>query len=1647
MSNPSEQGTTYTQTVYECSRDSAAIKVDNTHWINQFSEGIKLKKGDQVRLLGSFVQEGANSNEIEISEDQEVNISYSPYLLGNTIDTIDKSENGNLIDLSSIGDIPYSTDAYGIEPPMRNTDQQGIENLNQLYPNKHFIQNNMANGVGPPYPNDSGTVAAQSAVPSPNRGWQGPHAEFNNVATTTPTATGENGGDIYGHYEYNPWFINGSTPGQQDNPVYTGGNTVGTMLQQRPSMRKDSATTWGMNIETDSFNTDPAIHNRLARDYSRFTDNDVPTEMYVGHMVKKFILPVIDNFVTFNTDADPTGAAAEANIADAQYHNLEDLIPDAAASGQPGCLAGAPKVGQFICTVDIAQSSGWYDSDGIGYFENKWGTEVAGNNANFAGAEEIDFLNEQRPKPNPAWRFAGAAGNTGIPNLKSGAQSVIGEIIAVRAIKKHILGSTTNCYEIYVSNFINPATIKGTTSISHTFDATEVTNGTNFAVNTGPKTLYKMTHGSATLENGYNYNPSFNTINGADNTVTCLNATRYGTELSMKGGYLAGQNSGTPLGLSYIANTTYSPSPALSSAYTTGGDSVQANQREMGICNPQGLSFLWNGTHTGYRKTKFTASNYNRFRANSLMEPYRTNTAAPSPLNIKHLIQDNIYKFRTPAFPTIPNPTTTFTSEKIRKQQGSVPVCLGAYVICNRDTMLDIAKGNLDSRADNDYYSSDPNRSPRIWLDWGFQARQSDYNTRHFVGNSWDTTNTLTTNGTALTSDSRFPNGLTTYHNERRYGYSWMGRPNNINFRKSVVNNGSTNPVLPGQLQSAQFSVPAYTTTWLNNAAAQSMESDDTPIYLSTVDGLPILPNNNTQTMRGLPAIWGGYNTCINSVYFQQKDSGDTKLGLDSWRIKSTVTGGGVIGTNTISISSLNTINVDTGLIDNIPNVVLDTTGQYQLKVLQDDRQFNPVEIITNMINQGDGTFLITLANTNQTNGAVHNDAKFMQSVSQGVDIIIYYKSGGGCGAGVNATPWSSDMIMIKESVAKFKVPAGYYTEEQLAEELNNALHYDIKTYKKEYGVKDADNNYSIPSNVGLLETARTSQPSVKHGMFVQTYIPDISYGFTPITTTNAAALEQEAQTKDLTTELMTYDNTFTLLGTEYIFDYYYPEEYLLNPALAYNGTTRRRVTDHSTAYPTAIGKHVKFYSVPHTPIIQGAVDQQKELCLIRLKGGALLKSDFDGSGTSPTYRWNNKDERMVGNMEMLRATDICVWDDTAAGTTGNQNSNPTFQSTQGQYMYRTRLTRNLFPNGGSARVLVGATDATISWEEGANRFSLNKLYTPLRPHESESGGTNKEFGIDDAVPSAIICSKHTGKTIGALTGIYINDLNANAFTQENWGLAPIGDHFLYDVDSNEQVENVGQALMTILGYNKEQIDAFNNSFNLVTDPFVYKDDTLQDGKAVRIGPKITPAINCQNPVASKCLNIAPVQQFFVQVDTDDFFSEDVPLKGSSPYYFIGSNFPSKQFYGNLNGSKLPIVGICSRNFSAFNYVFDLGGSAISFLIDEDTTITHIETKIFDSNLKTPTNLSPSSSVIYLITRYNYAKPITNPQEIQLQAEKYIQESTAPIINDFYSQPTANIRTSLPAIIPPSNSPYFTGFGQMLPPIPEGVDLDDSDSD
>ena len=1605
--------TDYTQTAYECSIQNSSIKIDNTEWVNEFSEGIELKKGDQVRLLGSFIQEGSDQNEIEVETDQEVNISYSPYLLGNTLDTIDKSKNGNLCDLSQIGDIPYSTDSFGIEPPMRNTTQKGIQ---QYYWNQNVLAQDPPIANAYPFKTES--------VPAFNPPGQSDFnvAAYENKPTSNPAATGETGGDIYGDYAYNPFMING-VANSMESPVYTGG---GTYLTDRPNMLGDKSETWGTNIETGNFNRQVTPNTGTTQTYESFSENEIPSEMYVGNMVKKFILPVIDRFETANTNTDPTGRAAAANNganwdANCISHRLDPLLEEHAPAGQQGMLSGIPKVGMCIATVDIAQSSGWYADDGRAFWENTWG--VGGAPANFINSSaRQNPPNNEGPCP---FRFGGAAGNTGIPNLKSGVQSVIGTIIAVRPTLMHINGKTTKCFEIYVTNFVNPAQLVGRTKIRHTFNPTNLTEASSFNVTTGALTCTKMIHGAGMLENGYNYNPSYNNINGADNShvngkITDPDArhqTGTGTE---NFAYQAGNNSGTPTYNSYLRG------PTNVTSVNVGGSGDGANEYEMGLGMSQGLSFLWNGSHTGSRKISNLTANDRRYRANSYLELNRSNAGGAGNealLRVRHHINDIILVNRTDGT-TNPNGGgfRGFNRASQSMEQGSVPVCLGAYIICPKETMIRIARGEYDANAGNNYFAQNPGFIPRIWLDYSYQTRMSNYTTRHYVGNTWDTdaSRSDNDNGNRDRWTDRFP-GNSTYVKELRWGVGMIGRPLNVNWRNSTINDGSTD-ITAAQSFDYEFTAPGYMVDWENttDGGTQGANGTGLPIILSSETGAKG-PTNNDRDLRNLPIQYCGYNTCLNSIYFQQKDTGDTRLGVDSWRALGIVNAQVNPGDKTITLDSATLIDADTNEHRTLP-IFNNGLGLYNIKVLVNDAQFNPVELIGSVVAGAGTTVTITLLNQQKTNAGVAygfgNNPSFLATIPVDSFVVISYIANGGVGAGIDATPWSSDLIMIKENIMKVKLEAGFYTEEQLAEKINDTLHYNTESYAKNLGVKDNDNNYSIPSNVGQLEKARPSQPSIMNGNFVQTYLPDINYGFTPITTTNNTALDRVASTKDLTTDLFTYESLRVPEDPAVVWIHYWPEQ--INALRPYNGTTVRRITDNSDQYPTELGKHLKIYSIPY---ISKSDQTQKEICLIRLRGGGLDSSDFN----TTTFRWGNVVPKMPGFMEMLRAPDIVAWDGSDENSDPQQN--PYFFAPCNVYAYRTRLTRNLFSSGGSARVFCGANNFTFSWEQGANRYSFNNLYTPIRPHEVENEGNNptNDFGIGDAIPSAIMSARHTGKTVSMLTGIYINKINAGAFTAADWGQTPLGDFRLYDNDpNNTELIASGEAFLNKLGYTDSQINAINNSFDSVVNLFVYENDINQDGNALRVGAKMTPAINASNPAASRCLNFAPVQQFFVQVDTDDFFAEKVPSKGNDPYFFIGSDFPCNTFFGNRNGSKLPIMGICSRNFSAFNFVFDLGGSSINFMITENTTITSIRTKIMTSNLTKPQNISENSSIIYVITRYGVKNDLTPQQGVEV-AEEMAAQANAPLANEFYSQPTADIRL-VPPIKP--NKYYFTGFGE-----------------
>tara|TARA_R110001606_G_scaffold136195_3_gene273599 strand:+ start:2333 stop:6994 length:4662 start_codon:yes stop_codon:yes gene_type:complete len=1548
--------TNYTQFAYECSRQNASINYgdDYSEWENEFKEGIELKKGDQVRLLGSFVHQGSDSTEIEIENNMELNISYSPFLVADTLDTLDSTAEGTLQDLSDLGDIAYATDSFGIEPPARNTTQNGETDTLTGDFNK-FNQCSFVGGAERTYPKEDATIPETTKDDIKTE-------EFIEKAYSDPATTGERGGDKYGIVN-NYWSINTS----EVSPI---NETV------RNIMVGDSATTFGMNIKTDQLFTD---NNKTHLDYSNFSSGKANCEMYIGNMVKKLILPVFDRFYNFNNTANPKGDNTST------FRTLDDLVLDPPTSGV-GMLNGCPKVGMCIATANVAQSAGWFDVNGNGYWENNWDDE-AGLKSDYDG--DVTGVGP--------YVYTGNSGYTGVPNLVGGVESVIGTIVATRPILHNIHGRSTPCWEIMVTDFINPASLSDKPIINTFSNANNLTNAQDFTslqVSTA-KTCYKRIHGSGETETNSNFNPSINNINGAYGQMT--QAKTYPENLT---GLKAGIMSSTPTRNNYLLNEPPN-GPNYRIQIEQGGDTANASFTQIGMGESQGLSFLWNGSHTGYMRYNPTISNVDRYRANHLLYWERVNgtdnlLGAHSKINDMRLIEN----------PGVPDESFYRTSDLMG--QGSVPVAFGAYIICKKETMLEIATGRYTNVAD--YWVANATNQPRIWFDYSFQQTDSHYKVRHYKGNSYDTTNTIVGGAVPAGADNIFPDGgtygptrITPFSPDKRFGYSMCGRPLNINYRNSTGENGNANRAIAQSLDD-NFTLSGNSG---QNQNTHEAVGDYMPRYFNTPDGIGLgLAPTAGRSKRGLPGVWGGYNTTCNSIYFQQKETGDTKLGSTSLRANGfcNLTTDIAINPRTIDITKATLTREDTGA------VYTPIGGNFIRIVGVNDCQYHNTNVIDTITDNG-LFWTITIPAT----------ARFYANIPLNSAVII---SNGpsyiGSAVGLNGQPWAGDHIMIKEQLIKLQVDNGFYTEEQLAERINDQLHYWSQEYKSKYGTKNADGTWSLTTTVGNKEQALTSQPSILTGNFVNSYIPDINYGFTPVTSTNSVELGLTASTKDITNDLLTYE-PLSLPIT-----YYWSE---LLPNVSNVTTNIRKLNDHSDAFPTILGKHFKLYTIP----IQDQETPQlyKEIHLIRLRGGSLnTQLDFVTTDGGTTKSWQNKRTRFVGSYEMLRDYTMSSILDTF----------PEKNSTTSFYSYRTRFTRNLFPSGGSARCYVGANNFTFSWEEGANRYSLNNLYTPVRPHKPPSTGTDQknDFGIGDAIPSALINSRPNGTILSQLSGIYINNLNGDLFTRENWGVATIGNAYTYDIINSEELQLLNTTFLNIIGYTLEQLTLFNNSFNQVTDLFLYRDYLTQSGSAIRVGAKMTTAINSSNPLASKCLLIAPVTQFMVQVETDDFFAQNSPLKGNDPYFFIGTTFPFTQFHGNDNGSKLPIMGICARNFQAFGFSFDLGGSAVSFLIEADTRLTSIRTKIYTSNLQTPSNLSPYSSVIYLITRYNYLKDLT-PEQAQFQIEQTMAQQNAGIANAYNNPALNSIRTSLPSYKP--DKYYFTGRGS------QEVVQDDEDSD
>jgi len=1484
----------YQEKSYECSIQNSSVKYSNGEWVNEFSDGIKLERGDTVRLLGSFVHENSSGEEIQIDKDSTFNMSFNPFIKPTTYGTADK--NTNLMDLSNIGDLAYSTDAFGIEPPA--------------------------------WYQDITVAAGQSVTYNQSNG--------DNTMFTDPIATGIQS-------DYDLGF-------EKDNATGLGPFAIRTYYE--PSR------TWGTNIPTSQFAgkgvpdpNNPASELRApytivkGQSYSQFVNNSVPNEMYIAGLVKKFILPVIDTIRNCNrTPANMGGLGARPTNFDER--TMEDLLLDPPVD-TAGCFAGVPKPGMCFATVNIGGSSGWYDDSGGAFFEGTWGGGGAGDQS----------------------------GN-GQPNTKGGVESVVGTILAVRPIKMNLMGKVQNAYEILVHDWVNPAKYSSK-MITHTFQDNEIRSG--FTINstndvpfvTG-RTAYKMIHGAGARRNGYSSNPQFNNINGTYNTI-------YKNTLApstFEAGVVEGQYNAVP---NFNVFST-----ELETELDRSGDAEFLSAVNGCFAQPTGLSFPWNGSYIGGLryggKSNINADQRVTLRANTNCL-WQTDVGDTT-LSLNICINDlGEYWDHTAGTLTV-NPNLN---------SGETPVSLGGFIIVKPETMQKILKGEIVTNSLNNYLAQTPGDNARIWFDYSYQQEVSKYGFRHYRDNAFN--NPL---GLIVGDSGGTPYPATAVDElSLRRRYDFAGQPLNINYRDSVISQaGASSGLINGSRVISRCDTTADYRPGHGAIDASSVSNqigDFMPRYFSMPNGKapPSPPTNN---LSGAPFIWGGYNTSINSIYFQQKETGDTNLGTTTTNWTGTNQNGAAYLDTTMIINSTVAI-----LANDYMTVPIDNGTQCVFQ-----RSFVP--IITSVLGPGPNQYSITL------------DPLFpIQAGFNALSTIFFFRGGGKyVGAGVNAVPWAADCIILKEYVTEITLKAGYYTETQLGEEINEQLHDTPDKFAQKLGERDANGVLFTPTTVGKAEQSLASVPSVINGNFCHTYLPDVNFGFTPVTADNEEDLDQDASTVELTDNLYTYDPEPDGFGG---FVYHWPEN--LETERPYNGTTVRKVTDTGTV----VGKHVKIYSVPD--ITQSELFK-RQLHLMRLKGGGLNKDDFDP--TVGINRWKLETSRFSGSAESLRDY---------VHTVGNSGFISDDYGTNQVYAYKTRLNRNVFACGGSAKIFIGANNLTFEWNEEANRYSFNNLYTPLRPHNTENK-TGTEFGVDDAVPSAIIDSRSTGDIVGSLSGIYINNLNSDQLSIENWGQS-WADNILYQtaLTPTEQLEE-NQLSLDILGFNPRQVAKFNNSFNVVKTPFVFESIILKSGSAIRVGPLIDPAINGTNPFANFCTLMNPMEQYYVEVETDDFFAEDTPTKGKDPYYFIGSSFPAGRFYGNDEGQKLPVIGICARNFHSFNFAFDLGSSSITFTVEQDVTVTSIKTAIYDSNMKLATNLSSFSSVIYLVTKNKFLNPITDPNDMKTMQQMLIENATAEQELGFYSAPMGYYRTNPPPIMTPN---YNKDFGNLI------EDDDDTDTD
>ena len=541
---------------------------------------------------------------------------------------------------------------------------------------------------------------------------------------------------------------------------------------------------------------------------------------------------------------------------------------------------------------------------------------------------------------------------------------------------------------------------------------------------------------------------------------------------------------------------------------------------------------------------------------------------------------------------------------------------------------------------------------------------------------------------------------------------------------------------------------------------------------------------------------------------------------------------------------------------------------------------------------------------------------------------------------------WNEDLLIMKRYKFQMKLDKGYYSVTEMADTLNDQLHYATKDYKEKVG------NFTT---VGLRERQLASNPSVMNGNTIHTYIPDLTYGFYPIT--------QEMADKD---------SNIADLGVNF---------QPLQTLKTYESVDGEGTDVLEGIVDLVIG------NLPYTHDGAGVELANKPggSCLFRLVGG---KVDAVGDTmANDQYDYSQKLRRIFAECK-------------------NDYYPPNEPNVSGFMLqsYPSRYFYNNLSYGGGAMVWVGCPNPTFSWDDALQKFYFSFLYNPVRPVQAEKSGA-AELSAGEANPSVVINTDTSGTISEELGGIYINSLSYTKITKSEI-LQP--DTFDYPNDTyyqalttatanNTEFELNGKNFWDELGFSINGIQAKLNAMSYLSTNFniyLFENQNVIHGYAIRNYPEVDISVNGSNPFKSRCTTIAPYNQFFVEVDSDELMGDNTPRLSNNPFYLIGSDLPTKHYHGG-GGTKLPIIGICGRNYARFSYVFDLSESSIMYVADSKTTINSIKTKIYLNSFKEADNLQPNSSVVYIVTKQNFA-PQMPQQELQVAMAAYIKKSLTP---------------------------------------------------